>query len=276
MKDFGAVGDGVADDTDAIIKAIAKVDAGAILIPAGRYKITRVIQIKKSNIVLARGRPGAHHPGVSEKSGGNLRGSGIWCGLGLDLQRRPYLGWNVGEDLQKGGRHCRRRPWKPRPHGLDHGGTQGRTNHPAVHVGRCRKSLNRHIYADEMIGTLPSIRFHSKITAISGNKITLERPLRLNVRTKWSPRILTVSGQVREVGIEGFTMEFPDVPYKGHFKEDGYNGIFLFGSWNCWVRDVTLHNCESGIFLEKSAFCTVDKVELHRDRLPQALPVEEA
>ena len=110
-----------------------------------------------------------------------------------------------------------------------------------------------------MIGTLPSIRFHSKITAISGNKITLERPLRLNVRTKWSPRILTVSGQVSGVGIEGFTMEFPDVPYKGHFKEDGYNGIFLFGSWNCWVRDITLHNCESGVFLEKSAFCTVDK-----------------
>ena len=260
VKDFGAVGDGVADDTDAFIKAIAKVNAGAILIPAGRYKITRVIQIKKNNIVLrgaGQGRTtlvfpkslseiyGA--PGYGVASDWTYSGGLIWVGNWVNTYKKA----NVIADADRGSRV------------LTVSTTAGLKVGQTIRLSMsddAAKSLNRHIYADQMVGTMPSIRFHSKIAAISGNKIALERPLRLNVRTKWSPRILTVSGQVSEVGMEGFTMEFPDVPYKGHFKEDGYNGIFLFGSWNCWVRNVAIHNCESGVLLEKSAFCTVDKV----------------
>jgi polygalacturonase len=47
-----AQGDGVSDDTAAFVAAIASVDSGAILIPAGRYVISQQITISKSNIVL--------------------------------------------------------------------------------------------------------------------------------------------------------------------------------------------------------------------------------
>jgi hypothetical protein len=52
VRDFGAVGDGVADDTQAFLDAIAAAERGAVFVPSGRYKITRVLFIEKSNIVL--------------------------------------------------------------------------------------------------------------------------------------------------------------------------------------------------------------------------------
>ncbi len=45
VKEFGAKGDGQADDSQAFLDAIAAVSDGAVLIPAGRYKITRVLKI---------------------------------------------------------------------------------------------------------------------------------------------------------------------------------------------------------------------------------------
>ena len=52
VMNFGAVGNGIADDTTAFENAIAAANNGAVLIPAGRYKITRVLYIRKSNLVL--------------------------------------------------------------------------------------------------------------------------------------------------------------------------------------------------------------------------------
>ena len=52
VKDFGAVGDGVADDTKALQTAIEQTKGGAIYVPAGRYKITDFVTITKSNVVL--------------------------------------------------------------------------------------------------------------------------------------------------------------------------------------------------------------------------------
>lgn len=56
VKDFGAVGDGVADDTDAIRKAIAAVAAaggGEVRLPNGRYRITDTIRVP--SFVVLRG-----------------------------------------------------------------------------------------------------------------------------------------------------------------------------------------------------------------------------
>jgi hypothetical protein len=52
VKNFGAVGDGKADDTDAFLKAIQSVHEGAVLIPAGRYVLTQQLKISKNHFVL--------------------------------------------------------------------------------------------------------------------------------------------------------------------------------------------------------------------------------
>src|SRR5580698_6915341 len=45
VKTFGAKGDGVTDDTGAFLKALAEVKSGAIEVPAGRYRITQILEI---------------------------------------------------------------------------------------------------------------------------------------------------------------------------------------------------------------------------------------
>src|SRR6185295_7662245 len=52
VKDFGARGDGIADDTKAINAAIAATKSGAVFVPPGRYLISDYIRIGKSGVVL--------------------------------------------------------------------------------------------------------------------------------------------------------------------------------------------------------------------------------
>ncbi|MCP5022297.1 MAG: hypothetical protein GY930_11030 [bacterium] len=52
VKDFGAGGDGETDDTHSFLKALAKVEKGAILVPEGRCKITQILTLAKRGVVL--------------------------------------------------------------------------------------------------------------------------------------------------------------------------------------------------------------------------------
>jgi hypothetical protein len=54
VTDLGAKGDGIADDTDAIQKAVdqASVQGNLVLVPAGRYRTTKPIVIKGSGVTL--------------------------------------------------------------------------------------------------------------------------------------------------------------------------------------------------------------------------------
>ena len=57
VKTFGAKGDGVADDTQAFLDALEKAPAGAIEVPPGRYKITKILEITRSGLVLRGAGP---------------------------------------------------------------------------------------------------------------------------------------------------------------------------------------------------------------------------
>ena len=52
VRDFGAKGDGVSDDSEAFMSAVAAMDSGVLLIPEGRYILTKMIVIDKPNVVL--------------------------------------------------------------------------------------------------------------------------------------------------------------------------------------------------------------------------------
>ncbi|MGH9340842.1 MAG: glycosyl hydrolase family 28-related protein [Acidobacteriota bacterium] len=53
VKDFGAVGDGRADDTEAFLRALATTpNPGWIFVPEGTYRLTDMLRIHRSNLVL--------------------------------------------------------------------------------------------------------------------------------------------------------------------------------------------------------------------------------
>lgn len=267
VMNFGAVGDGIADDTTAFENAISAASNGAILVPAGRYKITRVLYIRKSNLVLRGAGQGlstlvfTKHltellgppPGTAGLESWSWSGGLIWVEGTETTTKIADVTVNTDRGSQV----------------LTVSSTAGLSVGQTIRLTMTDPdgSLGRHIHANQLDAhpTLVGrklVRFPSKISAISGNQITLQRPLRLNVRTSWAPEIHSFAGQLEEVGLEGFTMEFPTRAYGGHFQEDGFNGIWMDGVSNSWVRNVTVHNAENCIMIERSIFSTLDQINL--------------
>ncbi|MBD1388660.1 hypothetical protein IC617_04390 [Neiella sp. HB171785] len=103
------------------------------------------------------------------------------------------------------------------------------------------------------------IRQHTKITGISGNKVTIKTPLLHAADPRWQPDI-TEWKHISNVGFEHFTINFPIHPWVAHHVEPGFNGMFLTRTHNGWVKDITIHNADSGILTENAANLTIENV----------------
>lgn len=69
----------------------------------------------------------------------------------------------------------------------------------------------------------------------------------------WANGVIRAQG--KEIGIEDLTIEFPLHEWCHYCGEEsgGYNGIALSGCTDCWVKNVTIRNCDSGLFIEKES-----------------------
>ena len=87
VKDFGAVGDGVADDTIAINRAtkfVANAGGGTVYYPAGTYRITRAIRLDEYDIetftYTNAARVGVHHVGAG-MGATIIKADGFWTSI---------------------------------------------------------------------------------------------------------------------------------------------------------------------------------------------------
>jgi hypothetical protein len=49
--------------------------------------------------------------------------------------------------------------------------------------------------------------------------------------------------QSQELGVADLSIEFPNSgPYPGHFKEKGYNALFINNAANCFARNLRIIN----------------------------------
>jgi len=269
VKDFGAVGDGLTDDSAAFQRAIAAVSDGALFIPAGRYRLTRVLKVYGDHRVLrgeGRERTVLYFPDSLSKVAQRdhkLRppaGSWSWSGGFLSFE-----GGNADKAVAR-----IRRPARRGERVLTLSTVKG------LHVGSwirlCQVdpdgSLGWSLYG----GRAPSpaslrrqrlIDFSSRIVKIYGKTLTLDRPLRIDVRLDWNPVLIPEAPTTRDVGIEELTIEFPDDRYAGHHHEPGYNAIEFSGVIDGWVRRVTIMNADNGVFLrEGTKFCLIENLRL--------------
>ncbi|MEM8816257.1 MAG: hypothetical protein AAGE85_10535 [Pseudomonadota bacterium] len=111
----------------------------------------------------------------------------------------------------------------------------------------------------------PLVRQTSRVESVDGLSVTLEDPLLHDVSAEL-PATLAAWPHLTRIGIEDLHLEFPEAPWFGHHMERGYNGIYLTGVFDSWVRNVRISNADSGILTYNSANVTLSDITTDGDR----------
>lgn len=270
VKDYGAKGDGEADDTQAFIDAVQATHNGALFVPAGTYKLSQMIDLDKSNLVLRGAGQDkttllfmAHVP--KDPDGRTpFGGRGM---LNVPGQKKGKKQASIIKGADRGSKT------------LHLSSTQGLSVGQFVRLkmrNPSDQSLAKYLYAGLSHLTDQRKTWYAgrivdwvvRIEHISGNVITLARPLRLDVRAVWNPEIWSFKPTVEEVGIEDLSIQFPGEQWPGHFRvearyvEKGYFAIYFGRVFNSWIRNVTVLDADKCVELSGSVNVTVNNVVL--------------
>ncbi|MEU6305130.1 glycosyl hydrolase family 28-related protein [Streptomyces chartreusis] len=101
-----------------------------------------------------------------------------------------------------------------------------------------------------------------RITAVKGRKVTLERPLPLDVRPEWDPQLTTHVEALTGSGVEGLTLEAVETPQQPHLLDKGYNGVTFQCAYDCWADDVTVRHVDNGFGLVAASACTLRRTRV--------------
>jgi len=272
VKEFGAKGDGVTDDTEAFLSALAKAPRGAIEVPAGRYVINRILAINRPGMVLRGVGPEKTtlyfprnlqdvKPDWGSTTGGMKTSNYSWSG-GFVWFEGEYHSWDLAEVTAEAKRGDTR---------LKVSNTQNLNVGRHVIITLTEKNSDSHALADELYSGDPGdvselhgdthATFVCHIVKVEGDTVTIDRPLRWNVKLTWKTLVRDFNPSVTESGVEGLALEFPKTQYAGHFKELGHNAIAFGDVADCWARNILITNADSGIF-PNGNFCTIQDVVL--------------
>ncbi|MFJ3441215.1 glycosyl hydrolase family 28-related protein [Streptomyces sp. NPDC086081] len=101
-----------------------------------------------------------------------------------------------------------------------------------------------------------------RVTRVTGRRVTLERPLPLDVRPEWDPRFTTHVPELTGAGVEGLTLEAVETPQRPHLLDAGHNGVVLQCAYDCWVDDVTVRHTDNGFGLVAASACTLRRTRV--------------
>lgn len=275
ILDFGAVEDDEIDDSDAFLKAIAAVPQGVILVPEGRYIITKMLVINKPDVVLRGEGPDKTtlffpiplndiKPNWGATTSGQRTSNYSWSGGFISIrgsyQRKQIT--TITSAAKRG------------QHAIEVDDTSMLSVGQEIEIrleDNAENSLANHLYSGDPRISLEKLlgRTHAslvtRIESIKSNTVTFDRPLRFDIEAAWKPAVYRFAPTVTQSGIEGLRFEFPNIPYEGHFSELGKNAFALSQVAHCWVRNIHVHNADSGGFVSGS-FNTVDGMLFTSDR----------
>lgn len=101
-----------------------------------------------------------------------------------------------------------------------------------------------------------------RVTAVRGRRVTLERPLPVDLRPEWNPQFTTHVRALTGSGVEGLTLDVMETPQSPHLLDKGYNGVVLQCAYDCWVDDVTVRNVDNGFGLVAASACTLRRTRV--------------
>ena len=102
----------------------------------------------------------------------------------------------------------------------------------------------------------PLVKQRTQVIAIDDNTLTIADTLLHDINDTlpahikdWEP--------LENIGIEDIQFAFPNAVWFGHHVEAGYNGIYLTGAADSWLRNLHFKNADSGILTYDSANVTI-------------------
>ncbi len=269
VRDFGAKANDGDDDSAAFTRALAAADRDtAVFVPAGRWHLRKIVELNRNRVVL-RGE-GSGPQGTVLVVDRSLKAV-----YGVPPGKDPEFWASHGGFLHIGGKGS-----EDKLADLIGGGKRGEhwievDDASKLEAGEIvtlyldmNGDVERELYDGQFQlngGCLDDLELPVQIDRIDGRRVRLLQPLRLDLPRSASPR-LKKAPAVSHVGVEDLRFEFQSGPYEGHHREDGFNGIEVERAHNLWVRNVTFHDADLGIILERTKFATVEDVKFTADR----------
>jgi len=266
VTEYGVTANDEIDDSTAMIKALgaAHETRGAVIVqlPAGRIIVSDLLKIQRSNIVLRGAGSGPdgtdiHFPRPLKMVDKTDSLNELRAYLKKYDKRQREKDKNIDELFSE-------YSWSGGFIWVQKEGTR-----PAAYLESEDGALIKAMYGDAevKIGShhwtftdRPLVRQKTEIKSIEGNIITISDPLLHNI-SEALPAQFSAWDHITHVGIEDLHISFPDAPSFGHHLEQGYNGIYLTSVFNGWVRDVSVHNGDTGILTYNSANVTIENIE---------------
>jgi polygalacturonase len=229
VRDFGAKGDGTTTDNKAIQDAINAVGVagGTVYFPPGRYRITTEIQVRASNVNIEMD-PAAilDASAVSPNTHPAFRFLGSFVTLS-----NVHLAANAPADSE----------------------TITMTSVAGINVGDLLGLWSTDVWTDERAGYCHSE--YIEVTGISGNVLTLGRPLR-DSYTAATSKDFTKYTQLKNCTWKGGKIYFDPASFD---YSGTRSGLALFCVDNFRISDLTVETAEwGGIDLRHVRFGTVD------------------
>jgi hypothetical protein len=262
VLDFGAVADGLTDNTEAFQAAIDATSGGALEIPAGDWLIDGSLTITHGDIVLRGAGAGVTNLLFSSSLADLFGPIEQWSWSGGLISVYPQSGGGVITSVTA--------PALRGDTSLSLGDTSGIEAGDFITLRMTDDedaTMGWHLHNDQeppgdCSYQLPLVHdWPVEIAEVGDESVILSQPLRHDIRVEWQPTIYSWNG-LQEVGIESVSIVFPETEFLGHLNDLGYNGIFMTsGVANSWIRDVTIVNGDNGFLLDSlSKWITISEV----------------
>lgn len=299
VADCGAVADGVSDCTAAFAAAIARAaqaGGGAVLVPEGTYRLDGMIRLQADGVVLRGAGPDKtrlvfHRPLRDVVGSMSSGGRSQWSWSGGLVWMGPADTWNADGTLAGNTGIEQWETWRP---GERIGGvvkpaqrgdrqvevdsataaklTAGQLTlmtwkHPAdrsllLHMAGHPRMAEFNWNGATGMTSKSQWTWPVEIAAVKGTTVTLAQPLRVDIRAEWEVSFVSVPAVLREAGIEKLSISFVGRRPVPHLADPGFNGVYLNRCVHCFVRDVTISDCDNGLIHAAAKNTTVTGLRL--------------
>lgn len=288
VKDYGASGDGVSDDTQAVKGALAKAqgyksqtaNGVCVFFPAGKYCLSDILQVSTSGISI-RGDGADNSTIYFTKSLSDIkgfskewswRGGLVWFEGGLEAGP-AFPSFHIVGNYNEGERFVK----------VDN------PNAAALSIGH---TITMHWLGDiDLLSTIfghesaKTIDWNSwrwiangrfewewtnQIVSINDDVIELKKPVRIPIKESYNVIAGHRRGQMQLCSIESISIEMPEHPKAKHLNDLGFNAIFFSLVNHSMIRDVAIKNADNGVILERSSNNLISNLSIPSGQLHHA------